>query len=346
MEVEFLSNMRYTLYASEKEWNLWHRKLGRFWDYFDKASRPPVESNISTAPTPQMITPYPFPSPPQSHHSSPPFSSAPDSNGILRPYQPMPLHMVPPIPSPMARMPEVDLRPSGIKRSHDESMQEPAAKRLAQTKPFRAPVTVPSISSSLVTPAVPRLPIPNLSISTSGHLGLHPGTYSAQLPPPSSGRSMSTVQSGSLQTPHPNTTLLNPLTHSSTSSSSILPPMNDHFRRPYNEYSRTSSPTSTTFPPPNQDLLSPSGYPPQRSSPYKPIRKVNTLLVPPPSASLHNPSQNLGFQNMHYQPLGKPLSERKTGVVPYLPLDSWQNLPQMPQWSGSHPTLPPPNFRP
>ncbi|KAK0736390.1 hypothetical protein B0T21DRAFT_259291, partial [Apiosordaria backusii] len=62
---------------------------------------------------------------------------------------------------------------------------------------------------------------------------------------------------------------------------------------------------------------SPSIYLQQRNSPYKPVRQVNTLLIPPPSAFLHQ----YHFQNavtpnqMHYQPLGRR-NEYRTGIVP------------------------------
>ncbi|RKU47026.1 hypothetical protein DL546_008458 [Coniochaeta pulveracea] len=61
---------------------------------------------------------------------------------------------------------------------------------------------------------------------------------------------------------------------------------------------------------------SPSVYLQQRQSPYKPVRQVNTLLYPPPSAFL----QEYHFGNvvpaaqMHYQPLGR--REVRTGILP------------------------------
>ncbi|PFH62285.1 hypothetical protein XA68_14280 [Ophiocordyceps unilateralis] len=62
---------------------------------------------------------------------------------------------------------------------------------------------------------------------------------------------------------------------------------------------------------------SPSVYLQQRNSPYKPIRHVNTLLYPPPSASLDQYHLSVPVQpnQMHYQPLGRRHDVR-TGVVP------------------------------
>ncbi|OIW22739.1 hypothetical protein CONLIGDRAFT_552219, partial [Coniochaeta ligniaria NRRL 30616] len=62
---------------------------------------------------------------------------------------------------------------------------------------------------------------------------------------------------------------------------------------------------------------SPSIYLQQRPSPYKPVRHVNTLLYPPPSAFLHeyHISNAVPPTQMHYQPLGRR-NEFRTGVVP------------------------------
>ncbi|MCJ1478852.1 hypothetical protein MMC13_007536 [Lambiella insularis] len=339
MEVEFLSNMRYTLYVSEEEWALWHQKLGRFWDYFDKATKTSLAARTFGSSTPNLNHPISLPSPPASLHSSPPFppNGYPASFKYRNPlsYPVPPLHFAPTLPSPnwdSVRIPEIDLRPNGRKRSYDDVSLEPLAKRMTRST---ASLEVPSLTS-MSTPSshvTPRLPVPNLSISTNGHLSTYPGPYSAQLPFPI-GRAMSTVYSSGA--PHP--TIL-PTPSYSNDSPSTLPPMNEQLRRPQNAGSRTASPTAASLAQSSQDLLSPSGYPSQRSSPYKPLRGVNTLLVPPPSASLHNPSQRLGYHNMHYQQLGKPLSERKTGVVPHMHHEPWFQVPQMAQW----PSLPQPS---
>ncbi|MCJ1481740.1 hypothetical protein MMC06_001899 [Schaereria dolodes] len=341
MEVEFLSNMRYTLYASDVEWSRWHQKLGRFWTYFDKASKTPPDS--MTKPlgylAPLINAPPTLPSPPASQHASPPFltSHSPHNPAFPHPLS-IPPYLAPAIPSPVAPMPEVDLRPTARKRSYDDATQEPPAKRMIRSL-APPPISSMNTASTALSYAVPRLPVPNLSISTN-HGGSFQGSYSAHLPPPT-GRSMSAVypganhwsQSGNLSTPPS----LPP------SSLSSLPPMTDQtLRQPlYSAGSRNNSPTSTVFPQSSQDLLSPSGYPTLRNSPYKPLRGVNTLLVPPPSASLHNPTLKIGQHHMHYQPLGRPMSERKTGVVPYMHHDAWQQPQQVPLW----PSLPQPNFQ-
>ena len=62
--------------------------------------------------------------------------------------------------------------------------------------------------------------------------------------------------------------------------------------------------------------LSPSFFLAQRNSPYRPVRGVSTLLVPPPSLAMQQP-QNVGREQMHYQPLGRP-QERQQGRLPYV----------------------------
>jgi hypothetical protein len=335
MEVEFLSNMRYTLYASEQQWNLWHLQLGRFWDYFDKASKTSPEPKTYGLPSSSVNGSYALPSPPTSLHTSPPFTASRTPSGLnhLHPLS-MPPYLAPTLPAPVPKMPDIDLAPTTRKRSYDDQDQEPPAKRLA--RPFglseNSLLTPTSSMTSLPSSGyIPRLPIPNLSISTSNQINPYQGSYSAHLPPPTS-RAMTMVYPNQQSS----TGLLTPA--QPVQSFSTLPPMNEQLRRPPNNGSRTTSPTAGSFPPNTQDL-SPSGYPIQRSSPYRPLRSVNTLLVPPPTASFHNPSQNVGYNNMHYQPLGKPLSERKTGVVPFMPTEPYQQASQFSLWpSLPHPT--------
>lgn len=323
MEVEFLSNMKYTLYASEREWTLWHQKLGRFWNYFDKASKAPAESKSVGSAIAMFNIPPNLPSPPASIHASPPFATTQAPN-YPHPLS-MPPYLAPSIPPPSVRMPEVDLRPSSRKRTFESETVEQPTKKLAIRSKYP-----PAIASMIEAPQqnyMPtRLPMPNLSISTNGHPAMFQGQYSAHLPPPSS-RAASEVHP---QQWTPSGTLSTPSSHGSFNS---LPPMES--RRPTitsmtSSSSRNPSPTHANFPQHNNDHLSPLENI-QRNSPYKPLRAVNTLLVPPPSASMHNPSQHVGYNNMHYQPLGKPLSEKKTGVVPYMNTQ-WPHMHQTTQW--------------
>ena len=333
MEVEFLSNMKYTLYASEDEWIEWQHKLGRFWSYFDKASKASVEPKPLGLSRPAPYAPLALPTPPASLQASPPYLSNQTPNGHGHPHPlSMPPYLPPAIPSPAVRMPEVDLRPTR-KRSYDDESQEPPSKRPARTVGLsNMSIVTPSQASHDYT--TPRLPVPNLSISTNSYPSMFTGSYSAHLPLPAT-RAMTSAHSISHQ--YPNSGSLSTPTSQPSTSFNALPPIESRRTTPFNVGSRTSSPTDAVFPHhSSQDLLSPSGYLAQRSSPYRPLRGVNTLLSPPPSASMHNPSQHVGFSDMHYQPLGRPLSEKKTGVVPYMQPEVWPH----PRHSAHWPSFP------
>ncbi len=101
MEVEFLSNMRYSLLASKDQWEEWLVKLARFWEYCDRAEQPVVSPLVIPSPTHRGFT-SPLPSPTgnlqlpssskaeQAWHSayqaSSPLSSRPDLHARKRPF--------------------------------------------------------------------------------------------------------------------------------------------------------------------------------------------------------------------------------------------------------------------
>lgn len=332
MEVEFLSNMRYTLYVGEGEWKSWHAKLRQFSEYYDKASQTQVGLRSLALPAPQF-TSRDLPSPPVSNNTSPAFLTRPSPGTTTLPHPlSMPPYLAPRIPSPTTPMPEVDSKPWNRKRSIEDHSTEPPAKKLNSLGPS-APSSMTLAPSTMTsnTPPVPRLPMPNLSVST-GHTQNNYNAVSGQSPAHShaaSGRAMSTVFPGpnprsqsALQLPslQPSSFFNQP---GSTKGSSPVDYQNR--QNSYSAATTTPSPTSYAFPShqatPNG--LSPSGWPAPRNSPYKPIRSVNTLLVPPPSESIQNHPQNVSYGQMHYQPLGKPVSERKTGVLPYFPFNTF-----------------------
>ena len=345
MEVEFLSNMRYTLYASETQWKDWQTKLNKFWDFFNKAivRADPTKSFLPT--TPMFSLPAPLPSPPASTHTSPAFLANPPPKNLGYPHPLSFPPYLPPVPSPMAPLAGMDLRSYAKKRGYDEQGPEPLAKRPTPSHSGSSSSSTTLTPSTVygVTPPVPRLPIPNLSINTSSMSSSHlPASSSTHLPMPS-GRAMSTVYP-SVSSHWPQNGVLNasqPLGSHGRNES----PTSDHPRRTdyYNSSYPTSSPLSSTFPPHTPTHVSPagSGILSQRHSPYKPIRGVNTLLVPPPSAAMYQHPQNVSYHQMHYQPLGRPISEQKTGVLPYMAQDAWwqqaQNMPH-------GPSLPQPNL--
>ena len=332
MEVEFLSNMRYTLYVSETEWEAWHVKLSRFWNYFAKASKKPTDFGLRRhgLESPSCNLAPTLPSPPGSNHTSPPYSV---NQSFGHPTLPHPLsvaHLPPSIPSPCGQS---DMGPSTRKRSREDDAYEPPAKRPALHS------SNPSVSSSTtLTPTTvrgngslgPRLPMPNLSIFTNAHPGSNGVAHGAQLPPPTiptTGPTSATPRWS--QGNHP-PTLPQPSPYGFPSNTNPTG-ANDWQSRPspYGSGSVTPSPTNCHFPQSQHTPthLSPSGFIVPRHSPYKPVRSVNTLLVPPPSASLQNRPHNLDHDQIHYQPLGKPVSERRTGTLPYVNHDAWAQQP-------------------
>ncbi|KAI4119595.1 MAG: hypothetical protein LQ345_000500 [Seirophora villosa] len=353
MEVEFLSNMRYTLYASENEWKAWHVKLGKFWKYFEASSKAPIEAPPRVL-NPPVISPSGLPnlpSPPSSTHTSPPYSSSRSFHSST-PTHPYPLSMppyLPPIgPSPLGPVAELGSRPAPRKRSHDQALEnsEPPAKRPAPTIPASigssrnmTPSTLDGFTpnTSFATPSTghlsalsgPRLPTPNLSVCTGyQNSSGHHGSPSVQLPLPAGSSKFNGLpgaarlpQSGMLPSLPQNMRF----NHDGGSHGSS--PVSDWPSRhtPYATSVGTPSPTSVSFPQSahTPTHLSPAAFPLPRNSPYKPVRSVNTLLVPPPSASMQNAPTNLRYSQMHYQPLGKPVSQSLPGVLPMLPHDSW-----------------------
>lgn len=353
MEVEFLSNMRYTLYASETEWKAWHVKLGKFWKYFEAGSKTPVEAppKVLNPPVPSPSGLPNLPSPPASTHTSPPYFASHSFQSSTPTYPhscPMPLYLPPIGPSPLGPVPELGARPAPRKRSHDQALEgvEPPAKRHAPSIPPSAgsstsmtPSTLDGFTpnTSFTTPSTghvsslsgPRLPTPNLSISTGSQTSSNHGSASVQLPLPggpskSNGLPAATrlPQSGILPSLPQNMRFSHD--GGSHSSSPVTEWPSRHFAYATSA-AGTPSPTSLSFPQSahTPTHLSPAAFPFPRSSPYKPVRSVNTLLVPPPSASMHNAPHSLNSNQMHYQPLGKPISQSRQGVLPILQHDSW-----------------------
>ncbi|KAF2102702.1 hypothetical protein NA57DRAFT_33245 [Rhizodiscina lignyota] len=335
MEVEFLSNMRYSLFTSEAEWMDWHAKLGKFGTYFHAASRLQEHvARVSQLTTPVLHVPPTLPSPPTSNHASPPYATNSPLNAS-RTNTPLLLPQISSTAvSPIGPLPELNLRPTPRKRSYDEQAEEPAPKRLNRN--VAQPTYQPTVTASLQLPnphpmsQAPRLPLPALTIPSAS--GPPPAQLSVpQLPPPG-GRAMAMVYPTPSQWPQ------------SLTMAQSIPPMqptvqalsNTAFQdngsrqlSPFPVGSNTASPVSATFP---QNRLSPSYYLQQRSSPYRPVRNVHTLLVPPPSTSLNNAPRNIPFNQMQYQPLGRPFNERRIGHLPYLHHEAWPPAHQFNQW--------------
>lgn len=313
MEVEFLSNMRYELYASEAQWKEWKVKLGKFGSFYEKALR--FASSRTTSPTTPVTQtiPHKLPSPP-SHHKF--------TNGGYSTL-PNPLHTLPHLPRSPARQLSTSEYPFERKRSLDTSLDLPPAKRihssLASSSHFSpAGMTPDSTSALLYDPSrVPQLPMPSLPGGTA-----RPLTPLA-LPGP---RVMSTVYPSTTGFSQPATPV------------NVVPPNLPHpqmtgiggpnpvSRAPSHAGSTHTSPTNmygTTTP--TRPGLSPSYFLMNRSSPYRPVRHVNTLLYPPPSAAMQAPIKNIGYEQMHYQTLSKNSNRLHPGPMPSMQPDAWQS---------------------
>ncbi len=335
MEVEFLSNMRYNLYVSEDEWKRWQVKLARFSIYFNRASKAPL-AEVSTPALPvtpiNQNFPYKLPSPPSPARHGPPLP-------MYQPSLPNPLAMVPQLSqSPARQYYEPDHSVAGRKRSLDISSDMPGAKRLMSNTPSNHSPAVPSpgtlnaytpaLSASSSTSAdittnlspVPRLPMPNTS-STSAHVTRqHPHLAPLSVPP---GRAMSMVYpSAPNNWSQPVTPVGTMPPTSKNLYANSIPALGDLARSQYPPANASSSPAGYGSVTPSRQL-SPSYFLTNRNSPYRPVRSVNTLLIPPPSASLHNPSRNIGLDQMRYHPLAKAPTEARAGVVPYMHTDAW-----------------------
>ncbi|KAK0125334.1 hypothetical protein ONS96_009183 [Cadophora gregata f. sp. sojae] len=309
MEVEFLSNMRYSLLASKEQWADWHEKLRNIRNYCNRAAEAPTQVSPQT-----YMTLHPnLPSPPSTQTSPPTHPHLPPSSSFMNGHQWPVNNSLPPISSPLTNLPESEYRGYTRKRSYDGEADEPVAKRVTrpQTGPLQHGSTIPSLRQD-----ARRLPVPDLTISTSqpmsnGYSASTTMSQNAPVLPPLSGRAMSTVYAPSTPSSWTPIPILTPSGHTTSGYST---PSRRHSPHSVQELlSYGSSPISANFPSHIPGHSSPSIFLQQRSSPYKPIRHVNTLLYPPPSASMHDYSINT--DQMHYQPLGKR-NDYRAGIVP------------------------------
>lgn len=340
MEVEFLSNMRYSLFTSKQKWEEWHTILGKFGTFFDRASKIPASGAISPIgpPTPSLAVPHSFvPSPPTTKQTSPPTSMmyspshlAFSNTPLLQP------QATSATVSPIGGLPE--LGPIVRKRSTDHSA-EPPLKRQAHgfaPGPYSNAPMIPTLQTPVnrsfdPPPSVNRLPpLPSLSIPPPQQLQPVQNRNWSELPLPAPGnRSMTMVYPPPVQWHQQVST---PTSTVPPSFPAAYTPTADRTRQvsPYPP-SAGSSPVSASFPSSSLRQLSPSHFLNQRQSPYRPVRGVRTLLVPPPSTSMHNPAQNVSYNQMQYQPLGRPMTERRVGPLPYMDRNAWPEANQFNQ---------------
>lgn len=356
MEVEFLSNVRYNLFVSKQEWEEWHGKLGRFTDYFGKASKLPLESQV-TAPSTPTYQPSPNLTP-----TSP--SRAPKLPSPPTPSLPMPQHYIrtpsqPPVAgirtklSPIHAQTVPEVSTGSKKRPLDSDVVDHPAKRIATTAAANNPSMVPSSHTSYppMLPstisaskprAIPVTSVPQLCVPTTTTVPSQmssqalPAASTAPIGPPSLGSTSNQLPpvSRAISMMYPSTNGWNQRTPPASTLAPLppcLPGLQDPSRRqsPFPPATTTASPAVSAYPAAahTPTRLSPASIL-DRNSPYRPVRAVNTLLYPPPSTSLHH-SRTLSHEQMHYQPLGKASTERKSGILPYLSQDSWSDPRQL-----------------
>jgi cyclin-like protein len=330
MEVEFLSNMRYNLFTSQQEWKEWHVTLGKFGTFisnFIKSRelaarlRPLQTSMASNGLLPAVLSPV--------SQMIPSYSAAPYNGHLSSTVTPV---LQPQVPSsaisPIGPLPAPEM-PVSRKRGLDDSPSERATKRhlsnvLSSTSCPPA-TSVPNLSTSgplkvnlpsLVIPPFSTLSTPNQLTPTLPPLGTHAMSLVYQAPHPRHPRD---YHSGII-TPIQSTPSLDSLKQLS----------------PFPTSSANSSPISTNF----ANRLSPSYYLDKRSSPYRPVRRVQHLITnqggPPP---LFNSSRRIGLEQMQYHSLGQPLNERHTGHLPYINNHPWSQRQAMQNtWSPAHPS--------
>lgn len=348
MEVEFLSNMRYNLYVSEEEWKRWHVKLSRFSTYFNKASKTPLIGVSKPVPpvTPiNPVFPYKLPSPPSPARYAAPTpihqSCLPNPMNIAR-YSSQ---------SPSRHYFEQDHNLGSRKRSLDYSADLPAAKRVMPTNSPAGPSPATlaayapgsNVSSNnfpdipLNVSPIPKLPMPTVSSKPAPMPRQQPHLAPLSVPP---ARAMSIVYPNSQNNWSQPVTPVGTMPPSNMNLyANAIPTLGELTRSQY--ASANASPNAGgygTLTPTRQ--LSPSYFLTHRNSPYRPVRSVNTLLIPPPSASLQHANRSIGHDQMRYQPLGKAPTEARAGVVPYIHHDAW------PQPWNSTSAIPHINFHP
>ncbi|PYH87118.1 hypothetical protein BO82DRAFT_3198 [Aspergillus uvarum CBS 121591] len=371
MEVEFLSNIRYNLYASKEEWRQWHVKLGLFADYFNNAPRVAEKSDRPAVPPALRVSPGLAPISRAALCSPSKLPSPPATDALRSHHWPLPLNGLP-YAGGACQLPPSDMSLAGShqnsrKRSRDEAVEELPSKRNTAAMVPNLPVSSALTNIPALPPALPPV-MPSTSTSTPTSTSTAPSTSVPSLVPampdsvsrlprpnfpalslaPTMPPAVSTVpqlpSTGRVMPPvyaPPNTWISQQMPTTTTVAPAVtvptVPPLSNglytslpdpsrHHNSPFAISSATISPAVSAYSVTPQTHLSPSFFLANRNSPYRPVRSVNTLLIPPPSTSLQQ-QRSVPFDHMHYQPLGKTISERKTGLLPYLHHEAWPSGP-------------------
>jgi hypothetical protein len=325
MEVEFLSNMKYCLFTSAEDWAKWQSLLGRFAGFVEQATKPPrLPPAPILPPASSLHVQMPLPSPPASNQASPPYTAEVGQTGSAYTNQYGPT----PVPSPMTYMPNGNtVYQNPRKRSHEDYSTEPPAKRIASNyQNYQSPQYYASTQQQ-AAPSLPatRTTLPSLESSVSNIPSLpQPQSvpHAQQLPPLQlPARAMAMV--------YPNASTVAQLQQIPALAGPSSQAASQYGSRQHSPYtgSTTGSPARglpqavTKLQPPMQ--VSPTYYLQQRNSPYRPIHHVSTLTYPPTTSALQNQPQSVEYNQMHYQPLGKPIQHAQSGRLPYVAQNIW-----------------------
>lgn len=367
MEVEFLSHLRYNLYTSKDQWLDWHATLAKYFSYLEQLSlqyNAPTFSSAGDSRRPSAAL-YTLPSPPNSETTSPLYRRAVSSQGHAFTNRPS----LPPSVSSAQIVSGPNLN-TDRKRSYEESYHEPPTKRPstyashpttmhpatmhpAQYHPVppQSATFMPNLPNNLPSLPHPNLQIPPMLLHHQQQQQQQQLQYSLQqphvayLPTPLSTYNTSNV-AGYLPPMNWPQNAMSSIPPSSASTPSGLAHLHIHTNGLSDSQSRQPTPSSarvagTAYPStgphtatstPSQ--LSPSYWLTKRNSPYRPVRGINTLLNPPPSASMNRDAQNISYEQMRWQPLGKNVEER-TGRVPYMHREAWPQTNQYQHWGNT-----------
>ena len=331
MEVEFLSNIRYDLFASEAEWKEWHTKLGLFGDYFNRASMLPVKMET---PSPALRI-----SPPQYSAQSPTKLSlplpSPPNDAFRQPSESSCYMPIPTLPYAVSAQ-EASSVGTSRKRSREDEPELQPTKRMARSGGNPTLNMLPVYMGTI--PTLPPVVTPNPAHVAQAQLAAGPSHLAPQNLPPTSTPMYQPLSTSVSQLTVPGQLPVPIVMPSSYNRSSnwtqqmppaTLPPVSSSLyntptnQSPFGVTSSAVSPAISAYSAHTpQTHLSPSFFLANRNSPYRPVRSVHTLLIPPPSTSLQQ-HRSVPFNHMHYQPLGKGAADRKTGLLPYIQPETW-----------------------
>lgn len=341
MEVEFLSNLRYNLFAGDEEWARWQSKLGFFGDYLSKASVASIDSGMASGPMLQVSptsgpmhrvqspSPLPkLPSPPNDSARWPPMSNMPP-NGLPQVAQPRVVGDIQPVQPRKRSREDLEVDDHPMKRMAMPNMVNTPVSALPPASaltsfPTRPPALTPT--SAPLNQPIPgsgtRLPPPNLQV---------PNTVPSNIPTPvsqtPSNRGMPPVYNPQTSWAHPSAPTSMPAVSNAPYNTQMSLPNPALSQSPFDVRSAAVSPAVSSYAVHTpQTHLSPSFFLSNRYSPYRPVRAVNTLLIPPHSGSVQQ-QRSVPYHHMHYQPLGKPPAERRTGLLPYARPENWSGHP-------------------